>query len=77
MPRLAVRSQAADGWQGTIRGNWWEFRDFSGFGAGGLIGWLGMQKPSPINTGAAAVWRLEMALRRQSRLILGCLGGLR
>jgi len=71
---LAVRSQAAEGRQGTIRGNWWEFRDFSGFGAGGLIDRLGMQKPSPINTGAAAVWRPELALRRQSRLVSGCLG---
>jgi len=75
LPRLAARSQAADGWQGTIRGNWWEFRVFSGFGAGGLTGRLGMLKATPINTGAAAVWRLDWALRRQLRLVLGCLGG--
>jgi hypothetical protein len=68
-------SQAAESRQGTIRGNCWEFGDFSGFGAGGLTGRLGMLKSSPINTGAAAVWRLDWALRRQSRPALGCLGG--
>jgi hypothetical protein len=38
---LAARSQAVRGWQGTIRGNWWELRDFFGFGTGGLTGRLG------------------------------------
>jgi len=48
--------------QGRIRGKGWDFRGFSGFGAGGLAGRLGMLKPSPINTGAAAAERLQRAL---------------
>jgi len=76
LPGLAARSQAVAGWQGTIRGNCWEFRDFSGFGAGGLTGRLGMQKPSPINTGAAAIGRLKWALRLKARLVPGRLDAL-
>ena len=76
MPRLEARSQVIPVGQGRIRGNWWEFWVFSGFGVGGLTGRLGMQKPSPINTGAAAIGRLKWALRLKARLVPGCLDAL-
>ena len=74
LPGLEATSHAIGAWQGRIPGIGGNSGTFPGFRQAGLKGQLGMLKPSPINKGAAAVWRLSRALR--SRFVPACPGDL-